>query len=225
MLLRTRLLQEARRSLSFIASEIMIRSSPSMRYMGGILEGDSDSQLQTRQTGTLKQLIVAAHNFNDLARQNASAAYRKTFVALALEQSKNNCVAFKKNLLRDILRQQLVHGIIKIQAEIGSRVHPPLEQRTSKSRRIAHIGFNNHMPQDLIFIELSLLRQHELIKSSVHGREIADFLIADQIYAIERAVQRFQPAQIPVIAHEIAEKTSRNLAALGAAASCDASHG
>src|SRR5207249_1993849 len=189
------------------------------------LEGDSDSQLQARQTGALKQLIVAAHNFNDLARQNASAAYRKTFVALALEQSKNNCVAFKKNLLRAILRQQLVHGIIKIQAEIGSRVHPPLEQRTSKPRRIAHIGFNNHMPQDLIFIELSLLRQHELIKSSVHGREIADFLIADQIYAIERAVQRFQPAQIPVIAHEIAEKTSRNLVALGAAASCDASHG
>src|SRR5207249_5713179 len=58
----------------------------------GVLEGDSDSQLQARQTGALKQLIVAAHNFNDLARQNASAAYRKTFVALALEQSKNNCV-------------------------------------------------------------------------------------------------------------------------------------
>src|SRR5437870_13119860 len=81
------------------------------------------------------------------------------------------------------------------------------------------------MPQDLIFIELSILRQHELIKSSVHGREIADFLIADQMYAIERAVHRFQPAQIPVIAHEIADNTSRNRAALGAAAVCDASHG
>ena len=75
------------------------------------------------------------------------------------------------------------------------------------------------MPQDFVFIQLLFLLQHEFIKSSVHCREIADLLIADQIYAIERSIQRLQPAQIAMIAHEIAQKPSRYLAALGAAAS------
>ena len=84
----------------------------------GILKRNSSSQFERGQSGSLQQMIVATHDFDNLPRQNASSAYRQTRLALVLQQSDNDCVSFDEYFPGAILGQQFVDWIVEVQAEI-----------------------------------------------------------------------------------------------------------
>ena len=80
------------------------------------------------------------------------------------------------------------------------------------------------MPQDFILRWLLLFRQQELIQRTVHGREFPHLRVADQVATVHGGIQRFQAAQVAVIAHKITQEARGHLRPLDATASGEARH-
>src|SRR5215469_6794014 len=83
-----------------------------------ILIGNSNAQVQAGQPGRARALVVGGNDFDDFLRQHAGLSHTKHRLALTLEQRENDGIALNEYLARFILGQQLVDGVVEIQAEI-----------------------------------------------------------------------------------------------------------
>ena len=186
MVLRTRLLQEDSRSLSFSASEIMIRCSPSIRYMGGESWKEMPTPSSRPGSPARSSSWLYPRTISIISRASTRRpAHGQPWFTVALQEGQNDGVAFQKDFDGSVLGQQLVHRIVEIQTEIRCRIQPRSssdrvsreESRTSALIITCRTIFSS---PDL------LIRQQELIQRAIHGRELPHFFVGDQIDAVHR---------------------------------------
>ena len=167
---------------------------------GRVLIRNAEADFHWRQTGALEKFVVFAQQVDDFPSQHAGAPHAKHGFRLALEQGDDDGVAFEENFRRSVFCQELVDGIVEIQAEIGSGVHALFHERTGQARGVADVSLENYVMHNAIFGGLLVFGWQEFVQHVVHGRELANFVVADEVDAVETGVDGFEAAQIAVIA-------------------------
>ncbi len=145
--------------------------------------------------------------------------------AFALEQRHDDGIAFEEDFNGAELCQQLIDRIVKIQAEIGGGVHALFHERASETRRVSHVGFQDHVLRHAILGGLLVLGRQELVEHTVECGKLADFVVADQIDTVKAGGDSFQSAQVAVVAKEVVQKARGEAAAFRTAARGDAFDG
>src|ERR1019366_3574416 len=139
-----------------------------------ILVGDTQADFHLGQAGAFQKFVVLAQQAYKLARQHAGAADAEHGLAFAFEQRHNDGIAFEEDFASAVFRQQFVYRIIKIKAEIRSGVHAFFHQRAGEARRVAQIGFQDHVMNDSIPSGLLVFGRQELVEHAVERGEFAD---------------------------------------------------
>src|SRR5690242_10985102 len=138
-------------------------------HRGRILVRNSDAQFQSGQALFLRLLVVSADDRDHLLGENASTRDSQPGFSFALKESKNHGVAFDENGRGSVLGQELIDRLVKIEAKVGSRVQPALEERAGERGGFANVCFENYMAKHLLFARFLFIGKQELVERVVDG--------------------------------------------------------
>jgi len=155
---------------------------------------------------------------DNLPCQHAGAADAEQVFAFAIKQRNNDGIAFEKDLGGSEFRQQLVDGIVKVQAEIGSGVHALFHERTRQARRIPYIGLEDDVMQHTILRGLLFLGRQELVEHAIERGKFANPAVGDQVDTVKPRADGLEAAQVTVITEQVTQKASGKPAPLRAPA-------
>src|SRR6266478_1044378 len=90
----------------------------------GSLKGHSESKFERGEIGLHGAIVIGITDSKDLARKNTSLGHRPCIrtTGFRLEDRKDNGVAFDEHLLSGVAVEQLLHRLMKVKTEMGSRI-------------------------------------------------------------------------------------------------------
>src|SRR5262249_28765007 len=106
--------------------------------------------------------------------------------------------------------QQLVDGIVKIQAEVRRRIQAALEEGARERGRFADIRLQDDVVDHLLLFRRALLfGQEKFIQGVVDGRELSKTLAAETVDALCGRERGSHPPQVRVITGKVRKEPAR----------------